>query len=184
MWDLRRSWPKACRAAGARTHSSSVVSLSQPLTLFVRSLLTFTFYCIGSCGGVFSLLFVRRRVGDIWRKWAYGVALRAESHDRHGWEGQAGSFQSHSRVWPLTGALHFDRGQLIHTNTSHTVSALHTGRERKCVCVHVCVELCVCVKNQLEVQEGSFLLLFSICVFVFLAERRKLFVFESSCSNM
>lgn len=33
MWDLRRSWPKACRAAGARTHSSSVVSLSQPLTL-------------------------------------------------------------------------------------------------------------------------------------------------------
>lgn len=28
------------------------------------------------------------------------------------------------------------------------------------MCVHVCVELCmcVCVKNQLEVEEGSFLL--------------------------
>lgn len=63
-------------------------------------------------------------VGGKWavgRKWACLVAFSAESCDTDGWEGQAGSFQSHSRVWPLSGALHFGRGgdSHTHTHTSH-----------------------------------------------------------------
>lgn len=65
------------------------------------------------------------------------MSFSAESCDMDGWEGQAGSFQSHSRVWPLSGALHFGRGgdSHTHTHTSHGECFKYQGRECvSCVC--------------------------------------------------
>lgn len=86
-----------------------------------------------------------------WRKWAYRVALHIESHDIGGWEGQSGSFQSHSHwtaaVW---------QGTDSHTHTLHTRWVLGYW-EGVCACVFD--------KKQLEVEEVSvFALYFSVYV--------------------
>lgn len=89
-----------------------------------------------------------------------------ESHDKHGREGHAGSFQSHSRVWPLTGALHFGRGQLIHTYTHLTHGECFAYRARECVCVgaYVC-DVCIW-KKEVERRGSKCFLLSRIPPFV------------------
>lgn len=94
------------------------------------------YYCVHSGWKAFSLLCWR--VGYVKEVGVSSCLFRAESHDRHGWEGPAGSFQSHSRVWPLTGALHFGRGRLIHTYTQFTHGECFAYRESVCVCMGVC----------------------------------------------
>ncbi len=90
----------------------------------------------------------------------------------HGKEGQARSSQSH-RVWPLTGALRFGRGRLIHTYThlTHGECFAYRGRVYLSVCVCVC-DVCICKKKVTTRGSNCFSLLKFFSMFPLFCKRR------------